>query len=333
MKTITFKWISLVGFIVMAGLLVSLIWLLQTFTGSIRLLEQADEAFWRTQFSEAEMEYSRVLETSRLAGQRIEAYTGLCRLYGYKGDFALALDNCEAAVGLTPDDPEPRAQLARTYTWMGNYDRAILEGQAALQLEGQCANAAAFLAEAIVLQMDAANEEPDFAHALSISQYALELDRSNAEVYRVMGLVYQLQGNLDESAVYYQKALQSKPDFFSYYIDLGIVEADMKNGPAALEAFNSALQLYPESVQAFQERGWMWWSQGEYDQARSDFQQAIILDEQDAASWAGLGWAYLDAGSTEEALWAFEQALSLDPEDSDAGAGLESLNNQTMLEE
>ena len=287
-------------------------------------MEDGDENFWQSRLEEAEFDYQRAIDTARLPDQRVQAQLGLCRLYRYQEAYARALEACLAAAEISPGSAAVHAETGRVYTWMGNFEEAFTSGESALALDGNNAAATAYYAEALAREADMTGSAY-YGRALKFAEYARELDYEDPEIYRILGFIHHLDGDLDEASLNFQKALLLQPDFFAYYIDLGRAESGRGNSEIAFDAFNRALTLAPKSALALRGRGWAWCAEGDYQKARQDFQQAIVLNAQDSESWTGLGWTYYNEGGNQKALHAFDQALDLNPTNTQARVGLESL--------
>jgi carboxyl-terminal processing protease len=132
--------------------------------------------------------------------------------------------------------------------------------------------------------------------------------------------------------------------------------------PAALAAFDEAVQLTPDSPDLLYDRGLAWEGSGDAPRALADFSAAARLNPDDvrfqlalgrldarlkdaagalsayvaavrlapdlAAAYAGRGRAYAAEGRDDEALEDFNEALALDPKDGDAQAGQRAVNDR-----
>jgi len=68
--------------------------------------------------------------------------------------------------------------------------------------------------------------------------------------YRVEGRQFQQQGNLDQAASAYRKAIAVKPDYAEAYNDLGVILESTGDLAAAEEAYKTALKFKPDLVSA-----------------------------------------------------------------------------------
>ena len=101
-----------------------------------------------------------------------------------------------------------------------------------------------------------------------------------------------------------------------YYLDQGAELASQGDREAALEAYNTALDLQPDFVTALWRRAWVQYRQGDSDAALQDLSRAIELAPERAAlvsDRATLHW-YLE--ESDAALADMTRALELSPDNS-----------------
>ena len=70
-----------------------------------------------------------------------------------------------------------------------------------------------------------------------------------------------------------------------------------KNNPAALADFTTAIQMKPDFVQAYNNRGSLWVAQGNYIEAVKDFTAAIVLKNDYAEAYFNRGIAEYNGGN------------------------------------
>ncbi len=81
----------------------------------------------------------------------------------------------------------------------------------------------------------------------------------------------------------------------------------------AIAAYNQAITLNPNYIQAYNNRGNAWGKKGEYDRAIADFNQAIRLDPRYASAYCNRGAAWNGKKEYDRAIADFNQAIGLDP--------------------
>ena len=71
------------------------------------------------------------------------------------------------------------------------------------------------------------------------------------------------------------------------------------------------LTVIPENTMEFASRGWLFFSNQDFDKAIDDFRHVLDEERNDIDTWYGLGLALKAAGFANEAVAAFNSVLSL----------------------
>ena len=95
-------------------------------------------------------------------------------------------------------------------------------------------------------------------------------------------------------------------------------EADGKKKAEAIEAYERALLVDPQRIDAVINCGTLYYERGNLDKASEYFQRALALDEENALAHFNLGSVLEEVGEMEEARLQLRQAVRLDPDYSDA---------------
>lgn len=85
------------------------------------------------------------------------------------------------------------------------------------------------------------------------------------------------------------------------------------------------LQKYPDSVQARQNLGDFYQSEGNYDKAISQYKEVLVLDPSNSETYNSIGIVYMNTNQPEKARANFDQALEFDADN------LNPRNNLTSL--
>lgn len=103
------------------------------------------------------------------------------------------------------------------------------------------------------------------------------------------------------------------------------------NFQGAIQAFNQAIELNPDYMEAYCERGLSYALLGDYQKAIEGFRQAIEIDPNHVDAYARWGTALASVGDLQGAIEKFDEALQLDSNFVDAyynrGLAYYSLNN------
>lgn len=100
----------------------------------------------------------------------------------------------------------------------------------------------------------------------------------------------------------------------------GVALMNQNKYDAALQAFDKAIEINPQYVEAWAGRGWALYGSGKYYETLQAYDQAIELNPYYADAWAGTGFALLalrylapQIDVVNRANAAFDRAIALDP--------------------
>lgn len=118
------------------------------------------------------------------------------------------------------------------------------------------------------------------------------------------------------------------PPDFKFYRD----RADLNYGKGefalAVPDYDKAVELKPDSVVAFINRGRAHYNLKSFEKSVSDFQKAIDLDPKDPTVYIDRGAAYEKLGNNENAALDYQKAVDLDPANEPAKAALKRLKDE-----
>jgi len=122
--------------------------------------------------------------------------------------------------------------------------------------------------------------------------------------------------NLKPSVVNAGEIAQKIPKDAQKAFGQGLKFKDNKDMINALESFSRAIELYPQFIQAFAERGDVYVYQRKLKDASADFERAIVINPHYAPALRGAGYCKLEEKDFEAAIRYFEDSLSADPTDA-----------------
>lgn len=126
----------------------------------------------------------------------------------------------------------------------------------------------------------------------SDSQAAISIQQARTLVH---------QGRLDDAKTMTLDILQRSPGADAYNL-LGIIESEEQDYQNALDSFQKALQLAPQSSQAHNNIGNVYLSEKKFDLAEKDFRIVLRLDPQNQDANYNLGLLLIAKGSPAEAI-------------------------------
>jgi Flp pilus assembly protein TadD len=198
--------------------------------------------------------------------------------------------------------------------------------------------------------------------SITLFKHALTVARPNVIVEDNLGLAMHKNGQLDEGAAHFEKALQMRPDDYTALLSMGVTRfyqgrvpqaieyaqaairsradspkahnllgmalAKQNRNETALDEVRRASELAPKDAQIRNNLGLALARLGRIPEAMDQFHEAVRLDPNNAAAHANLGWALLQSGKPGESIPEFEAALHLNPEFKAAADGLRQAQAQ-----
>ncbi|MBC2713839.1 MAG: tetratricopeptide repeat protein [Desulfobacteraceae bacterium] len=130
-----------------------------------------------------------------------------------------------------------------------------------------------------------------------------------------LGVAYMLKGNLKLSIKHFKKALKLKPDYSPARNNLGSAYLEQENWAAAIECFTIVKDdlLYGTPHYPMTNLGFVYYKQGDYDQAVYYYKEALDMAPNFPMAYHGIGLVYMAKGEYEDAVEAFEAAIENAP--------------------
>lgn len=100
------------------------------------------------------------------------------------------------------------------------------------------------------------------------------------------------------------------------HLEQGIAAVDQENYPAALQAFQKAAEVVPESPEVQYNIGYVYRKMNETDKALASYEKAAELRPDYYDAWVAIGNIHNQNHDFDKALVAFEKAIALDATDT-----------------
>lgn len=156
-------------------------------------------------------------------------------------------------------------------------------------------------------------QQPKFAMAYLDTLYAM--DETNAETFFMRGFVFIDLGDTAKAIQNFQRCLERKPEHLQANIKLGNL-FDGLNNPIALDYYNNALNINPNSVEALYNIGKFYQDRKQYNEAIEAYTSATSAESNSpfkAAAYYGLGYIHIELKVWTEARNYFGMALQTNP--------------------
>ena len=115
----------------------------------------------------------------------------------------------------------------------------------------------------------------------------------------------------------FDKAIELEPDYVDAYINRGIGYFKQGKYECAIEDYDKAIEISPDLPEAYNNRGISYFKQGKYECAIEDYDKAIELKPDYADAYNNRGLSYSLIKETQRALFDYDKAIEIDPNNSE----------------
>ena len=218
-----------------------------------------------------------------------------------------ALESCQRAVSLAPDQTSTHVCLGNVENKTGQYDRAVQELQRATQLDATNDDAFRGLASAYELS-------GKFAEAEQTFQRAIRLRPQYWGGYAWLGGFYYHRARYQDAARMYTEMIALAPDGFQGYSNLGAMYLFQGRYSDAIPQFQRSLAIQP-SIDGLTNLATAYFYQRSFPEAAHTYEQAVEVGKNDTlafVSWGGLAEAdYWLPGGRDRAADACRRAIAI----------------------
>lgn len=162
------------------------------------------------------------------------------------------------------------------------------------------------------------NQQGDFDAAIRYTKKAIHLKPNDFEAYITQGNALKAKGELDAAMTCYQKALQLNPRFILAYNNLGTIYRDKKQFDAAVTCYQQALQINPNYSSAYYNLGNVYNEKEQVDKAIECYQKALKINPTYSNAFNMLGRIFYEKGQVDNAISYYQQALQVNPLNAEA---------------
>ncbi len=170
--------------------------------------------------------------------------------------------------------------------------------------------------------------------AIALLGKALEADQNFALAHFGLGVSLFATNNRWKASGEFRKAIQLDTSYADAYKWLGdlLVNSPRRLYDQAIQAYQKAADLSPDSAEAFVGLGDARQAKGEYDQAIAEYRKALQLEPENARVHFGLGKIYFNEKQLyHEAVAEYERAIQFDPKFLDAHLSLGEIYEEKGL--
>lgn len=158
------------------------------------------------------------------------------------------------------------------------------------------------------------------AAAIAYLNKSLTIDPYQSEPYFMKGMIYRSDfletgrtSSWDLALSSFQTAIEQDPDNYSAYVQLGVMH-DQQGDSTAIQYYNSAIDIYPNSIEAWYNKGMYYQVRGNIDEAFLCYRQLNEIDSSWADPYYNQGYIHLImTENLDSAIFYFSKATELDP--------------------
>jgi lipoprotein NlpI len=140
---------------------------------------------------------------------------------------------------------------------------------------------------------------------------------SGADLVKVLidrGLAYSNKANYDQAIQDFDKAISLKPDTPEAFNNRGLAYEQKGDFDRAIQDYDQAIRLQPTYASAFNNRGLVYGERkGDHDRAIQDFDQAIRLRADYAEALSNRAHSYYAKDDYDRAIQDYDHAIKLEP--------------------
>lgn len=141
-----------------------------------------------------------------------------------------------------------------------------------------------------------------------LARQAIKIDKYTPEACCIIGNYYSLKGEHEKSVTYFQRALCLNRNFTPAWILMGHEFMEMKNTPAAIDAYRTAVNINQRDYRAWYGLGQTYELLNLHFYALFYYRRAMTLRPEDARMWCAMAQCYDNMERKIEALKCYEKA-------------------------
>ena len=211
-----------------------------------------------------------------------------------------------ASLTFNPRIVEDYIKRGSAYSYIGEYDKAIVDFNQAIKFKPD-------YAKAYYSRANAYRDKVDFDKAIADYTKVIELKPNYAEAYYNRGKLYVEDDMYDKAIADFSRAIKFEPKHADAYGYRGALHRDKGEYDRAIEDFSMQIKLQPDDTETYYDRGKVYGDKGEYGKAVEDFSKALKLHPEFTEAYVKRAVAYFRMGKFEFAIQDYDKVLGLKP--------------------
>ena len=149
---------------------------------------------------------------------------------------------------------------------------------------------------------------------LVLGQSKNSQERIDAVQMQRTGVSHYDLGEYEKAIAAHKRAIELSPDSIEAYYHLGMAYSSLGKYKEAIEAYTRATRIKPDYAAAYYNLGHAYSNLNQYDKAIKAFRHSIQYEPDNLEAYFALGKAYFDSGKEGKAVDTFEVAIGRKPD-------------------
>lgn len=223
-----------------------------------------------------------------------------------KKDADKALPDINKAIELKPGNAKYYVTLSDIYLVKGMARNCREALEKAISLDSQEIEAYLKLAELSLYFKD-------YDKVFMYTSQALKVDETSAKAHFIRGFALKEKGDTATAIKAFQKAVDLDQSYYDAFIQLGLLFSAKKN-KLAIDYFNSALNLKPQSIEALYNLAMYYQETEDFNKAMEKYRNILQIDPRYKFAYFNLGYIHMYYLKVfREGAKYFTQAIQADP--------------------
>lgn len=239
----------------------------------------------------------------------VKAHINRAICYSFDRQYQKALEDWNTAIGLDPYNWASYFERARIKYLLEDYTGVIEDTNRGIELDPRVAVLYGVRAAAYAKLEDWEKAIDDYSQAIALKHVLI------GDAYYERGRLYAKREQWNEAIEDMKTAIDhnfNKPDLA--YVGIGnVLRLGKQEYAEAIQAYDQAIALNPDSSHAFTGRGRAYKKMYDYDKAMHDYSKAIEIEPENATPYNNRGYLYARLKQYEPSLADCNKAISIDP--------------------
>jgi len=151
-------------------------------------------------------------------------------------------------------------------------------------------------------------------NSATLFQHALLVTKNNYLAHNSMGIALFAEGRYEEALDNYNKSINIRPDYIRPYHNRGALYVSIGQYKKAMADYDRAIFLSPNTAEIYNNRGILYSVLRRHRRAIMDYTEAIRLKPYYFEAFNNRGYAYFEIGQYQRAIMDYNKAISIKPE-------------------